>query len=206
MLPKLIGDLEIDYAGLSLVSADKVHFKYKLDGYDSYWQDAGTRRQAFYTNLGPKHYVFHAIACNNDGVWNDVGASLSFSIAPAFYQTLWFKLASALLVVFAGSLLFRLRLQQATQTVRERLAGQVAERERIARELHDTFLQGLYALLLRFQTIAEAVPPTVPARKMMEDALNRADAVLAHLLASVKNLISLLRDADWIRKRSSRCR
>ena len=187
-LPKLTGDLEIDYTALSLVSPEKVRFKYKLDGFDSDWQDAGTRRQAFYTNLGPRHYVFHVIACNNDGVWNDVGALLPFSIAPAFYQTLWFKLVCALLGLLAFWALFRLRLRQATKAVRERLAGQVAERERIARELHDTFLQGLYAVLLRFHTIADQVDEDAPVRKMMTDALNRADAVLVQGRESLRDL------------------
>jgi signal transduction histidine kinase len=151
-------------------------------------QDAGTRRQAFYTNLGPKRYEFHVIACNNDGVWNNVGESLVFSISPAYYQTIWFKIGSLLLILLAAWALFRLRLRQATQTVRERLAGQVAERERIARELHDTFLQGLYAVLLRFHTISEQVTDNAPVQKMMADALNRADAVLVQGRESLRDL------------------
>jgi signal transduction histidine kinase/ligand-binding sensor domain-containing protein len=187
-LPKLTGDLEISYAALSLVSSEQVRFRYSLDNFDKDWQDAGVRRQAFYTNLRPGKYVFHVVACNNDGVWNTIGASIPFSIAPAYYQTISFKLLCAMLSLFAAWVLFRLRLQQATQTARERLAGQVAERERIARELHDTFLQGLYAVLLRFQTISDKVTENPAIQEMMADALNRADAVLVQGRESLRNL------------------
>ena len=90
-LPRLTRDLEIDYTALSLVAPEKIRFRYKLEGYDGDWQDVGNRRQAFYTNLSPTSYRFRVIACNNSGVWNETGASLNFSIAPAYYQTAWFR-------------------------------------------------------------------------------------------------------------------
>jgi signal transduction histidine kinase/ligand-binding sensor domain-containing protein len=188
VLPVLTSNLQIAYTALSLSIPERVHFKYKLDGVDKDWQDAETRREAFYTKMGPGHYIFHVIACNNDGIWNDVGASFPFSITPAYYQTVWFKLASVLLALVAVWMLFRLRLRQATEAVRGRLAAQVAERERIARELHDTFLQGLYAVLLRFQTIADQVTENPPVQRMMADALNRADAVLVQGRESLRDL------------------
>ena len=88
---RLTRDLEIDYTALSLVAPEKIRFRYKLEGYDGDWQDVGNRRQAFYTNLSPTNYRFRVIACNNSGVWNETGASLNFSIAPAYYQTAWFR-------------------------------------------------------------------------------------------------------------------
>jgi PAS domain S-box-containing protein len=84
-------NLEINYTALSLAIPERVLFRYKLENIDTDWQNAGTRRQAFYTNLPPGKYRFHVIACNNDGVWNDEGAYLDFSIAPAWYQTIWFR-------------------------------------------------------------------------------------------------------------------
>jgi len=90
-LPALTRDLEIDYTALSYAAPQKVLFRYMLEGRDSGFQEAGTRRQAFYNDLRPGHYRFHVIACNNDGVWNEVGASLGFSILPAYYQTNWFR-------------------------------------------------------------------------------------------------------------------
>jgi PAS domain S-box-containing protein len=90
-LPPRTRDLTIDYTALSLAVPDRVRFRYKLEGSDTQWQDAGGRRQAFYTNLSPREYRFRVTASNNDGVWNEAGASLSFVIAPAWYQTTWFR-------------------------------------------------------------------------------------------------------------------
>jgi signal transduction histidine kinase len=132
------------------------------------------------------------------------------SIAPAYYQTSWFMFACALSALLAAWTIFRLRLHQATETVRERLSGQVAERERIARELHDTFLQGLYAVVLRFQTIADTVSKDMPARHMMEDALTRADLVLAQGRDSLRGLrgeLSLLMSvAEELEQLAQECR
>ena len=90
-LPALTRDLEIDYTALSFVVPQKVQFRYKLEGYDREWQDPQTRRQAFYNNLRPGNYRFHVMASNNSGVWNEAGAELDFNIAPAWYQTTWFR-------------------------------------------------------------------------------------------------------------------
>ena len=111
-LPKLTGDLEIDYTGLSFVTPQKVMFRYMLTGVDQAWRNVGTRRQAFYNNLKPGRYSFRVIACNNDGVWNEEGAHLDFVIPPAWYQTTWFRLLCA--VAFLALLweLYRLRVQQ----------------------------------------------------------------------------------------------
>ena len=91
VLPPRTTDLQISYTALSLSIPERVHFRYRLEEVDKDWQDAGTRRQAFYTRLGPGKYHFRVIACNNDGVWNEVGARLDFNIAPAWYQTIWFR-------------------------------------------------------------------------------------------------------------------
>jgi PAS domain S-box-containing protein len=90
-LPPRTRDLTIDYTALSLAIPERVRFRYKLEGLGTQWQDAGVRRQAFYTNLSPGPYVFHVTASNNDDVWNEAGAALSFVIEPAWYQTIWFR-------------------------------------------------------------------------------------------------------------------
>jgi PAS domain S-box-containing protein len=106
------GNLEFNYTALSLAIPDRVLFRYKLEGIDTNWQNAGTRRQAFYTNLPPGKYRFHVIACNNDGVWNEEGVHLDFAIAPAWYQTIWFRLLCV--VAFLAFLwgLYQLRVQR----------------------------------------------------------------------------------------------
>ena len=111
-LPALTRDLEIDYTALSLAVAQKVHFRYQLEGRDAAWQEAGTRRQAFYTNLPPGNYRFRVMACNNSGVWSDAGTFLDISIAPAYYQTTWFRALCGAAVVAGAWLLYQIRMQQ----------------------------------------------------------------------------------------------
>jgi PAS domain S-box-containing protein len=111
-LPPLVRELEIDYTALSLVAPEKVSFRYKLEGWDRDWQDAGTRRQAFYSNLPPRKYTFRVKACNNSGVWNEAGTSLDFSIAPAYYQTYWFRLSCFGAFVALFWALYRWRIRQ----------------------------------------------------------------------------------------------
>jgi PAS domain S-box-containing protein len=121
-LPPLTRDLEIDYTALSLVAPEKNRFKYRLEGYDADWQDAGNRRQAFYTNLPPRNYRFRVIASNNSGVWNETGDTLEFSIAPAYYQTNWFRalLAATVLVLMWAAYQFRmLQVQRESRRLRD---------------------------------------------------------------------------------------
>ena len=84
------GDLVFHYTGLSFFAAEKVHFKYKLEGYDRDWVDAGNRREAYYSNIPPGKYVFRVMAVNSDGIWNEQGDSFTLDLTPHFYQTYWF--------------------------------------------------------------------------------------------------------------------
>jgi len=128
-LPALTRDVEIDYTALSLTVPPKVQFRYELEGHDAAWQEAGARRQAFYTNLSPGNYRFRVMACNNSGVWNEAGTFLDFSIAPAYYQTIWFRLlcVAALAVLSWG--LYLLRLRGIEQRYRERKQAEEALRQ-----------------------------------------------------------------------------
>jgi PAS domain S-box-containing protein len=111
-LPSPVRELEIDYSALSLVVPEKVLFRYKLQGWDQDWQDAGTRRQAFYSNLPPRNYTFRVQACNNSGLWNEAGTSFNFSIAPAYYQTYWFRFSCFAAFVALLWALHRWRIRQ----------------------------------------------------------------------------------------------
>jgi hypothetical protein len=113
------GKLEFHYTALSYLVPERVFFKYLLEGYDREWVDAGTRRVAFYTNLPPGRYRFRVVACNNDGVWNETGASYSFELAPHFYQTYWFLALIILLIAGAGFGAYRLRVWQLLQREKE---------------------------------------------------------------------------------------
>jgi signal transduction histidine kinase/ligand-binding sensor domain-containing protein len=177
-LPKQTGNLRIRYTATSLTVPERVRFRYRLEGVDDEWQDAGNRREAFYTNLAPGHYRFQVIASNDDGVWNRLGDSVTFFIPPLFYQTRWFLGLSILAGLAAIFALFLLRIRQAAIRVHLRLEERHAERERIARELHDTLLQATQGLVLRFQAVAERIPPGDPVRAMIDRTLDRADEVL----------------------------
>ena len=177
-LPPLTRDIELAYTAPGLALPQKLTFRYRLEGYDEQWQEVGARRQAFYNDLPPGDYRFHVTACTQDGACNEQGASLAFAVLPAFYQTPWF---TVLMVLGAAALLwavFAWRLRQVAVRLRSRLEASLEERERIARELHDTFLQSVQGLMLKFQSAMEKIPVGEPARNMMEQALDRADEVM----------------------------
>jgi signal transduction histidine kinase/ligand-binding sensor domain-containing protein len=178
-LPQRTTTVGIDYVALSLTLAEKVRYRYKLDGIDKDWRDVQTHREALYTNLDPGTYQFHVIAANNDGIWNETGATLDFVIPPAFVQTGWFIALCIIGGVAIVGLLIRFRVKQISARLRGRLEARLAERERIARELHDTLLQSTQGLILRFQAVANGIPRSDPARETLEKALERADEVMA---------------------------
>ena len=181
-------EIEIDYAALSYVVPDKVRFRYRLEGHDRDWTEAGIRRQAFYNDLDPGRYTFQVLACNNDGVWNTQGARLNFMVPPSWYQTLWFRLLCVFLAMAAIYSVYLIRMRQFAATMKMRFNERLEERTRIARELHDTLLQGVQGLMLRFQAVMKALPQDEPPYRMMEKALDRADELLLEGRQSVREL------------------
>lgn len=119
-LPPRTKNLQIAYTAASLTVPERVRFRYKLEGQDKEWQDAGTRREAFYTNLDPGSYQFRVIACNNDGVWNETGAMLHFEVLPAFYETVTFRILCVLTLLAVLWLLYRRRVRSIEQRHQER--------------------------------------------------------------------------------------
>ena len=187
-LPPLIRDLQIDYTALSLVTPEKILFRYMLEGRDTVWQEAANRRQAFYTDLPPGNYRFRVMACNNSGVWNETATYLDFSIAAAYYQTMWFRVLVVAGVLFLLGALYQLRVRQVAGQVRARIEERVEERERIARDLHDTLLQSVQGLVLRVDAAAQQIPPDHPAHGDLERTLDRAEEVVAEARDRVRNL------------------
>jgi len=189
-LPPLVRDLQIDYTALSFVAPEKVRFRYKLEGHDSEWTDAGTRRQAFYNDLPPRHYRFRVIACNNSGVWNEAGAALDFSIAPAYYQTTWFlaACAAAFLALLAG--LYYLRMEYVKRQFKVRLEARVAERTRIARDFHDTLLQSFQGVLMRFSAVAWGIKDPPEAQEQLENIIEQARRAITEGRDAVQGLRS----------------
>ena len=134
-LPARTRDLEIAYTALSFVAPQKMRFRYKLEGHDSEWQDPGTRRQAFYSDLPPANYRFRVIASNNDGVWNEEGATLAFSVAAAWYQTSWFRVGSLAALLALLWCIYWLRVRsihrrsEQLALINAKLEAQIAERK-----------------------------------------------------------------------------
>ncbi|MDR6842133.1 sensor histidine kinase [Pseudoxanthomonas sacheonensis] len=181
-------NIEIDFSVLSFADPGRVRARYMLEGFDRDWVDPGTRRQAFYTNLPPGKYRFHVIAANNDGVWNRTGATLDFEIPPTFIQSVWFLLLCSGLALASLWFLYRLRVAQIAHRIRSRLEERISERERIARELHDTLLQGVQGLILRFQAVADRIPVEEKSREQLEEALAAADDVVVDARNRVHDL------------------
>lgn len=167
-LPPLTHELEIDYTALSFMVPQKVRFRYRLQGHDTGWQDPGIRRQAFYNDLRPGNYVFHVIACNNDGVWNDTGASLEFNVAPAWFQTIWFRILCGVLAILLIWGIYTLRVQQIASALSARFDERLGERTRLARELHDTFLQTVQGSKIVADDALDANSDETRMRKALE--------------------------------------
>ncbi len=189
-LPPGTTDVQIRYAAWSMTVPERVLFRYRLDGLSKDWRITSGERRAQYTNLDPGHYRFQLQAANEDRVWNEAGATIHFVILPRFYQTWWFRGLCALAFVVLLLVLIRLQVRSANARLRARLEERMRERERIARELHDTLLQGLQGLILRFQSVAARIPAQEPSRAMMEQVLERADDVMIESRDRVKDLRS----------------
>ena len=163
-------NLEFRYTALSLHAPQRITFRYKLEGFDRDWVDAGTRRQAFYTNLRPGDYRFQVNACNADGTCNEAGTSLNFVLPARFYQQTWFYVACAAMLALLARFGYVFRIRHM-----ERQFGAIlAERSRIARELHDTLLQGFSGVTMEMQALAGRLPEgsREDLRGIIHDAAN----------------------------------
>jgi ligand-binding sensor domain-containing protein/two-component sensor histidine kinase len=175
--------LQIDYSILNLAAAPAPRFRTTLDGFDSGWQELGTRRQTSYTNLPPGQYRFRVVSNTNDGAWNESGAVMAFSIKPAFYQTNVFYGAATLIVVLGVWCAWRLRLRQ----MNHEFSVVLAERARMGREIHDTLLQSLVGVALEFDDISGQLDPTAESLKKQ----------VARIRERVENYIREARQSIW---------
>ncbi|MFN7127679.1 MAG: triple tyrosine motif-containing protein [Brevundimonas sp.] len=188
IVPPGANPIQIDFVAGSLRTPERVAYRYKLEGVDKDWVEAGSRRFAVYGRLPPGKYRFQVIGSNDDGVWNTQGAVLAFQVRPYFWQTWWFVSLSVLALALLTWSLYRLRLYAASGRIRAMLDERMRERERIARDLHDTLMQGVQALILRIQIIADDLPRGSKGRDDLDQALDRADIVLAEARESVLDL------------------
>jgi signal transduction histidine kinase len=166
-----------------------------LEGFDPDWVEAGARRDAFYTNLPPGSYRFRVLAANDDGVWNDAGAALAFTLPPYFYHTRWFYLVAALLTAAAMWGVYQLRVRQ----LRHEFNAVLDERNRIARELHDSLAQGFTSISIHLEALSAkmSAPPQDGAREHLNQARLLVRSSLAEARRTVRDLRSeLLESGD----------
>jgi signal transduction histidine kinase/ligand-binding sensor domain-containing protein len=190
-LPVGSRDLRIAYTAPSLAIPERVRFRYKLEGFDDDWQEASTRREAVYTNLGPGSYRFRVVAANEDGVWNESGATLALTVPPRFVETRWFAALALLLAALLLGGIYLLHVRRLTARMQDRMQARLAERERIARGLHDTLLQSVQGLIMLFGNQARNLPIGTEERRKIEETLDLAD----ELMTEGRDYISDLRTA-----------
>ena len=186
-LPARVRDVSIEYTALSLGAPEKVAFRYRLEGRDDDWVEAGNRRQAFYTDLPPGSYRFRVIAANDRGLWNEDGAAWAFSVAPAYYQTIAFRLAVVASVILGLTLLYRLRLRRVTAQLHARLQERVDERARVAQALHDTLFQGFVSSSMQLHVVADEIVDQ-GARSKLTRVLQRMNRIIEEGRESVSGL------------------
>jgi signal transduction histidine kinase len=186
--------ITFEFAGLSLSVPERVRYRYRLDGFDDDWSGPGSTRQAAYTNLGHGPYRFRVIASNGDGVWNSQEATLSFSIAPALWETTRFRVSAGLLLIAAVLAVHRLNVMRAVRKLNARFDERLAERTRIARDLHDTLLQTFHGVLFQFQAATNRLPDS-DIKKQFEHSIDQAAQAITEGRDAVKNLRSSTIDA-----------
>jgi signal transduction histidine kinase len=165
--------VQINYGALNLSAPERVRFRYRLDGFDRAWIDAETRHQAYYTNLPPGRYDFRVTAAHNDNLGNEHVATIGIVVKPAFYQTKWFVAACTL----ASGLIILTAWQVRVRMIRTRYAAVIAERARVARDIHDTLLQSLAAIGVHLEVIADQLESSPQwARQQLQRAGERVKA------------------------------
>ena len=176
--------IEFEYTGVSLRDGHRVRFRYRLDGFDTAWVDAGATRKASYTNLGPGRYRFHVAARAPDEPWNPAEAALALRIMPPFYRTPWFVIAALL----AAALMVTAVLRARTRVLQARFAAVLAERTRLAREIHDTLLQGFTGVALALRAATRHLHASAESTKPFDDVLALAQSTLAEARRAVWDL------------------
>jgi len=155
------------YTGLSLAIPERVRFRYFLDSFDRTWSSPVAEREAVYTNLGPGSYRFRVVASNSYGEWNGAESTLTFEVAPAFWQTWWFRSSLVIFAAFTALFFYRLHMYRVTEQLNVRFEERLAERMRIAQELHDTLLQGFLSASMQLHVAEDQLPESSPAKPLV---------------------------------------
>jgi signal transduction histidine kinase len=180
------------YAGISLSTPERIRFRYRLDGFDKTWSEPVMSREAVYANLAPGPYRFRVTASRGDGVWSGPEDTVAVVIAPALWQTRWFQLGAVLVAGLLARLVYSWRLGQETRRLNALFEERLAERTRIAQELHDTLLQGFLSASLQLHVAVEQLPEASPTRF----GLARVQQLMGQVIDEGRNALRGLRSAD----------
>jgi len=178
------------FTGLSLASPERVLFRYRLDGFDHGWSEPVAAREAVYTNLSPGPYRFRVMASNPDGVWSANEATVGLQVDPLLWQTWWFRLAVLLACAIATVAVYRMRLHQMTRRLSDLFDERLAERTRIAQELHDTLLQGFISASMQVHVATDRLPADAPVKPTLTRALQLMGQVIEEGRNAVRGLRS----------------
>ena len=196
--------LAFNYAALSFIAPQKVHFRYRLEGFDKQWQDSNART-AFYTNLSPRKYLFRVIARNGDGTWNREGVSLTVRLEPHFYQTWWFAILLTLPLAAAVYGIYKWRVAQVESQIESRFEAVLQERNRIAREIHDTLAQGFAGVSVQLEIVSRRLSSSSDsAREHLDQARMLVRSSLAEARRSIWELRSQSSEIEDLASRLSK--
>lgn len=183
--------ITLSYSGLSLSIPDRVRYRYRLDPFDRAWSEPGQSREAVYTNLPPGRYRFRVMATNPDGIWSANEAAMAFEVEPLVWQTWWFRLIVVALCLVCILAVYRIRMRQLTQRINVRFQERLAERTRIAQELHDTLLQGFLSASMQVHVVADRLPED----SNVKPALSRALELMGQVIDEGRNAVRGLRSS-----------
>jgi len=180
------------YTALSLAVPERICFRYFLEPFDRQWSEPGAAREAVYTNLGPGSYHFHLLASNSYGEWTGAESVVGFEVEPALWQTWWFRSTLAVLLTGIAVGFYRLHLRRLTQQLNMRFEERLAERTRIAQELHDTLLQGFLSASMQLHVAEDQLPADSPAKPLV----NRVLTLMGRVIDEGRNAVRGLRSTS----------
>jgi ligand-binding sensor domain-containing protein/signal transduction histidine kinase len=196
--------ITFSYTGLSLAQPERIRFRYFVEGFDRDWSGPVASREAVYTNLGPGSYKFRVIASNSNGIWNGSERAILFQVEPALWQTWWFRSACLLAAGLLILLIYRLRLRQLKHQMNVRFEERLAERTRIAQDLHDTLLQGFLSASMQLHVANDQIPEEWPAKPIVTRVLELMGNVINDGRNAVRGLRSSNSESDGLEQALSR--
>jgi signal transduction histidine kinase len=189
VLPAGTNHFQVDFSAVEISSPEKIRMQYRLDDVDSEWLDAGRGPHAIYSTLPVGTHLLHIRASNRSGIWDREGVVFSITQLPFFYQTRWFAAMIGGLVILLVVGVFRTRVRQMSRAMSARFDERLAERTRVARELHDTLLQTFHGVLFRFQAAVNMLPEhPAEAKERLESAIDRAAQAITEGRDAIQDL------------------